>query len=915
MFSLRQFFKGRSAHALIVALVSIGYAGIAVASGWPPFSVNDSATVKRGATVSVLDSGESSVLANDFDLEGDTLTAELSDEPKHGELTLNEDGTFIYRHNGNSKDEDKFRYRAFDGERFSREATVDIEITPGDPIAPEIIGQSEVKVPEDGSVRIRLRDLEVVDPDNDYPRDFTLEVADGDNYTRVDATITPVAEFNGQLTVAVRVNDGTNFSNWFDLLIDVTAENDAPFVVSPVPDQETIEGVELIVSLAEHFDDIDAGDSLRFSAQGLPSSGTFAIDADTGLLRGTAIRADAMDMPYSVRVTATDSAGASAELTFALTIFANNNADIAIAGGVAQNPTLLGEPSSWSIDVENLGPAELAEGELVCSWTTSGPSMSLTAAAGCTIESNNSPTPVLRCPLSQLPAGTSLSFAVQGMQDGDGDNTMIAAVIADDPVTDNNTTMVSAQVAVAFSEGPTQLLNQIGADLAAADFNSDGLPDLVASNDQTVIYLNTGDRSLQTTGTTIGSGGSQLALLDWNADGLQDVAVAGPSAGIARIYLGDGVGTFANTIQVSTQVLGEVKALSGLDVDGDGASELLMAGTFGALIARNQETGQARIDPLPGGAVLDIAVTDFDQDGFPDVVTIAADDRSVRMLRNAGNGAFVLQDSIQAGSVARVSVADLDNDGLSDLLLAIDGEDFGTPHTRLLLRQSDGSYVVANTLGASMASELMTGDINADGQLDIVALNETGVHQVYMAGAGGQYSLDAEQIISPGMQTGLVVDFNDDDSLDLILAGISADVVELHANNGIGRLGPGDRTAPEITLLGAAEMTVPSGAAFVDPGATATDDIDGDLTAEITTSGNVNTTVVGSYTVSYTVSDRASNTSQVSRKVTVGVNQGAGGGGGGGGLLSPLTLILLLMIASLLTLPRNRSCRRVSPRA
>jgi hypothetical protein len=915
MFSVRQFFTGHPACTLIFAVVSIGYAGIALASGWPPFAVDDSATVKRGGTVSVLDSGESSVLANDFDLEGDTLTAELTRSPKHGELTLNEDGTFIYRQNGSNKDEDKFRYRAFDGESLSNEATVIIRVTAGDPIPPEIIGQREVTVPEDGSVMIRLQDLEVVDPDNDYPRDFTLEVADGDNYARVDATISPVADFNGQLTVAVRVNDGTNFSNWFDLLVNVTPQNDAPVVVSPVPDQETIEGVEFVLPLATHFDDIDEGDSLRFGAQGLPSSGTFIIDADTGLLSGTAIRADAMDTPYSVRVTATDLAGASVELAFGLMIFPIDNADIAIASRVAQNPTLVGEPSSWSIDIENLGPAELAEGELVCSWTTSGPAMSLAAMSDCTIESNDSPTPTLRCPLPQLPAGTSMSFDVQGMQDGDGDNTLIAAVIADDPVTDNNTTIVSAQVAIAFSEGPTQVLNQVSASLAAADFNSDGLLDLVASGNQTVVYLNAGDRSLQATGTVIGNGGSQVALLDWNGDGLDDVAVAGPSASTVRVYLGDGSGSFPDQIGISTQIIGEAKALSGIDVDGDGTSELVMAGTFGALIARNLGTGQARIEALPGGAVLDIAVTDFDQDGFPDLVAVAADNRTVSLLRNTTNGAFVAQGSLQEGSVARVSAADLDNDGLSDLLLAIDGEDLSAPHTRLMYRQSDGSYVVATTLGASTTSELMTGDVNGDGRLDIVAVNETGVHQVYVAAAGAQYSLDAEQIISPGMRTGLVVDFNDDGSLDLILAGVGAVELELHANNGIGRLGPGDRTAPEITLLGEAEISLPSGAAFVDPGATAMDDIDGDLSDAITTSGSVNSTVIGSYTVTYTVSDRASNTSQVSRKVTVGVNQGAGGGGGGGGMLSAFALIALLAIASLITPGGNRPRRRGSPRA
>jgi hypothetical protein len=156
----------------------------------------------------------------------------------------------------------------------------------------------------------------------------------------------------------------------------------------------------------------------------------------------------------------------------------------------------------------------------------------------------------------------------------------------------------------------------------------------------------------------------------------------------------------------------------------------------------------------------------------------------------------------------------------------------------------------------------------------------------------------------------LVVDFNDDGSLDLILAGISSGAVELYANNGIGRLGPGDRMAPELTLLGAAEMSVPSGVAFVDPGAAAMDDIDGNLTDAITTSGSVNTNVVGSYTLTYTVSDRASNTSQVSRRVSVGVNQGTGGGGGG--MISPFGLILLGLVALLTMLFGNET---ISPKA
>lgn len=893
MHSLGQISAGRPGLFLLVAVFTIAVSGVAIASGFPPFAFEDSATVKRGATVSVLDSGESSILANDFDFEGDSLTAELTKGPKRGELTLFEDGTFSYRHDGSANDNDRFEYRAFDGTGYSRDTKVTILIVPGEPIQPEIVDQRPVSTLEDQSVRIRLRDLVVVDPDSEYPRDFSLDVGDGENYTRVESEITPTGDFNGELTVPVRVNDGTSFSNIFSLRIDVVPQNDAPFVVAPIPDAEATEGDEFELSVAAAFGDIDVGDSLRFSASGLPASGTITLDAETGMLQGTPIRSDVRDQPYSVRITATDTANSSADQTFALLINPKDRAELAVFSSVTTNPTLVGEPTSWSVNIENRGPAQLENAELICSWTSSGRNLSLTAPTNCTTDSNGSSTPTLRCSLPPLTAGTVHSYTVEATQEGDGDITLISVVVADDPTTGNNTALVTAQVAIAFSEGPTQVLNQSVADLAVADFNSDGFPDLVTSGNDTSVYLNSGDRTLQTPGTAIGSGGSLLTLLDWNGDGVKDVAIAGPSAADAQVYLGDNNGSFVDSIQLSTGAQGEMRALAAADVDGDGISELVLAGTFGTVVARNLGTNRPRIDPLPGGAALDIGVADLNQDGFVDIVSVATVDRAVNLLQNLGDGSFVVANSIRQGSVARVTAADVDNDGDSDLLLATDGEDLNPPHIVAMYRQSNWDFVVADTLGASIARDLLPGDVNGDGQLDIVVVNEAGVHQVYMGDGGTQFTLDAEQIVSPGMGRGAVADFNADNSLDLILVGPEADFVELHANNGIGRLGPGDIIAPELTLNGGAEINVPSGAVYLDEGATAIDDIDGDLTGEIVVDGSVNTAIVGSYRITYTVSDRASNTSQISRTVIVGVNQGTGGGGGGGGTLSLLAFLLL----------------------
>ncbi|MDF2935091.1 MAG: prtP, partial [Paenibacillaceae bacterium] len=64
-------------------------------------------------------------------------------------------------------------------------------------------------------------------------------------------------------------------------------------------------------------------------------------------------------------------------------------------------------------------------------------------------------------------------------------------------------------------------------------------------------------------------------------------------------------------------------------------------------------------------------------------------------------------------------------------------------------------------------------------------------------------------------------------------------------------------TAPVITLNGAAEMTVAQGSNFNDPGAAAYDAEDGVLTAAIVRTGEVDTAILGTYTVRYNVADSA----------------------------------------------------------
>ena len=78
-----------------------------------------------------------------------------------------------------------------------------------------------------------------------------------------------------------------------------------------------------------------------------------------------------------------------------------------------------------------------------------------------------------------------------------------------------------------------------------------------------------------------------------------------------------------------------------------------------------------------------------------------------------------------------------------------------------------------------------------------------------------------------------------------------------------------DTTPPVITILGDNPLNLQIGSTFSDPGATAQDYVDGNVSAAIQTTSNVNTAVVGTYLLTYNVSDTAGNAATASRTVIV----------------------------------------------
>jgi VCBS repeat-containing protein len=90
-----------------------------------PVANNDSYATNEDTTLTIAAPG---VLANDTDVDGNSLTAALVTGPSHGTLTLNANGSFTYTPTLNYNGPDSFTYKANDGNLDSNTATVSITV-------------------------------------------------------------------------------------------------------------------------------------------------------------------------------------------------------------------------------------------------------------------------------------------------------------------------------------------------------------------------------------------------------------------------------------------------------------------------------------------------------------------------------------------------------------------------------------------------------------------------------------------------------------------------------------------------------------------------------------------------------------------------------------------------------------------
>jgi len=215
--------------------------------------------------------------------------------------------------------------------------------------------------------------------------------------------------------------------------------------------------------------------------------------------------------------------------------------------------------------------------------------------------------------------------------------------------------------------------------IAAADFNGDGIPDLVVANaaDGTVsILLGNGDSigSLQTAVPyTAGTNPISVAVADFNQDGNADVVAVNSGSGTLSVLFGNGTGGLGTAKSYSSIGSGPISVLAA-DLNSDGFPDLVVAnaisGSANIGVFLNDKTGNfGSRTPFGGGSKPhSLAIGDFNSDGIPDLVVINnGSPNSYSILFGSGTGTFGTATTTSFGnSAAFVAVGDFNSDGHSD---------------------------------------------------------------------------------------------------------------------------------------------------------------------------------------------------------------------------------------------------------
>lgn len=356
-----------------------------------------------------------------------------------------------------------------------------------------------------------------------------------------------------------------------------------------------------------------------------------------------------------------------------------------------------------------------------------------------------------------LPIETALGAAALELVDLNADGVLDAVGVR--PATD--------RVAVAYGIGDggfgTPIAYQVGSSPNAvriSDLDNDGRPDLVVANNRSkslsVLYAAAAGGFDPAVSIVVGEEPYDLAIADFDGDARPDVAVTTSprqndrGRGLVQVVYGSGGRSFASAATLSTAPTSTVGQLRAADLNADGRADLLVKGLAGDAVSvlfsqgRSFQSADSYALPLGSGT---IELADVTADGRPDLVVAAARSGTVAVRPGLGGGLFGAATDIPVGAwPTDLDVVDVTGDGALDLVVP----HATTADSSITVVPGDGAGGFAAptdfAAGGPLTTSVATGDLNGDGQLDLLVSRAAPVGVAVLLNTTGAAGLSVDDV-------------------------------------------------------------------------------------------------------------------------------------------------------------------------